>query len=272
METETIKNTFNNTEKLYHYTSFNNAIKIIINNTLLFGKLRDLNDINELYRPLSFYYHPHYSNSNNSDDYKKMEDDFYKYQQISLTEDKNNRLGFDIPAMWGHYGQHGNGICLVFSKKHLTSCLNYEKKRRHIVFDKVKYTKEYSPVVTYRTDADKKPIPFNKREEKDFFFHKTKDWSYEQEFRVIIKSNSNEREKFNFKNSLMYIIMHNAESIGHEKSIYYSTEYKTLKTITNNNIPILEHSIWFQDTQLTYYNKTIWSSSPTFSKEIILDI
>ena len=74
-----------------------------------------MNDINELYRPLAFYYHPRHDNRNNDDIHKKMKEDYYKYQQISLTMD-GNRMGFDIPAMWGHYAQNGNGVCLVLTK------------------------------------------------------------------------------------------------------------------------------------------------------------
>ena len=37
-------------EYLFHYTSMDKAIKIIASNTLLFGKLETMNDINEAYR------------------------------------------------------------------------------------------------------------------------------------------------------------------------------------------------------------------------------
>ena len=165
MELEEIRNRFNNTERLYHYTTFNNALKILQSHTLLFGRLKDMNDINELYRPLAFFYHSRHDNRNNDDIHKKMKEDFYKYQQISLTMD-GSRMGFDIPAMWGHYAQNGNGVCLVFDKNKFCSYLNEEKQQRHVVFDKVKYTKNYSSVVTYETDANNDLIPFRKREEK----------------------------------------------------------------------------------------------------------
>ena len=37
-------------EYLFHYTSIDKAIKIIASNTLLFGKIETMNDINESYR------------------------------------------------------------------------------------------------------------------------------------------------------------------------------------------------------------------------------
>ena len=43
--------TFAETEKLYHYTSFESAIKILASHRLRYSQLKGLNDINESYRP-----------------------------------------------------------------------------------------------------------------------------------------------------------------------------------------------------------------------------
>lgn len=257
MKIEDIRNQFNNTERLYHYTSFNNALMILQSHTLLFGRLKDMNDINELYRPLAFYYHPRHDNRNNDDIHKKMKEDFYKYQQISLTLD-GNRMGFDIPAMWGHYAQHGNGVCLVFDKNILLSYLKEEKHQRHLVYDNVEYTKDYPSEITYNTDANNNLIAFGEDEEKDYFFRKTEDWSYEQEFRVIVKSDSEGREKLNFCDSLLFIIMHNAESVDHEQSIFDSIEHRKIQEIVGDYIPFLEHGAGI----LNYNGDEVWSSKP----------
>ncbi len=257
MTIENIRNLFNNTERLCHYTSFDNAIKILQSHTLLFGRLKDMNDINELYRPLAFYYHPRHDNRNNDDIHKKMKEDYYKYQQISLTMD-GNRMGFDIPAMWGHYAQKGNGVCLVFDKAKLITYLDEEKRQRHIVYDDIKYTKDYSPEINYNTDPNNNLIVFGEEEEKDYFFHKTEDWSYEQEFRVIIKSDSDEREKLDFRDSLLFIIMHNAESVDHDQSIIDSIEHRKIQEIVGDYIPFLEHGAGI----LNYYGDEVWSSNP----------
>jgi hypothetical protein len=105
------KEDFYNTEKLYHYTSFNTVLNILMTNELWFNHLKDLNDINELYRPL-FY-------EKLSPKIEKMaEREIRLYQQVSLTRD-SCRMGFDIPAMWGHYGDKGKGVCVIFDKKKL---------------------------------------------------------------------------------------------------------------------------------------------------------
>lgn len=257
MEIEEIRNKFNNTKRLYHYTTFNNALKILQSHTLLFGRLKDMNDINELYRPLAFFYHPRHDYRNNDDIHKKMKEDFYKYQQISLTLD-GTRMGFDIPAMWGHYAQHGNGVCLVFDKNKLLSYLEEEKHQRHFVYDNVEYTKDYPSEINYNTDANNNLIAFGEDEEKDYFFRKTEDWSYEQEFRVIIKSDSEEREKLNFRDSLLFIIMHNAESVDHEQSIFDSIEHRKIHGIVGDYIPFLAHGAGI----LNYNGDEVWPSKP----------
>lgn len=263
MEIEEIRNQFNNTERLYHYTTFNNAIKILQSHTLLFGRLKDMNDINELYRPLAFEYHP--DNHGNKEEFEKMSQDFFKYQQISLTMD-GARFGFDIPAMWGHYADKGNGVCLVFDRSKLLNIIDGDRSRRFI-YGKVKYTKDYSPVVIYRTNNGS-IVRFSKKEEKDFFYHKTKDWQYEQEFRILIKSDLEAREKLDFGDSLTAIIMHNAESVGHEQSIFDSIEFRIIDKITGSNIPVLEHSMWFENTQLTIREDMIWTSNPIDANNI----
>ena len=111
------RDTFLKTEKLYHYTSFESAIKILVSNKLLFGKLSNLNDINESFRPLF------YSSSINHENALK---ELSKYKQISLARDGKLK-GFAIPSMWGHYAEKGYGVCLVFDKR---SCLNIRTRLR----------------------------------------------------------------------------------------------------------------------------------------------
>ena len=75
------KEEFYKTEKLYHYTSFEKALGILETNELWFGYLKDLNDINELYRPL-FY------EKLSPEIEKQAKQEIGKYQQISLTRDE----------------------------------------------------------------------------------------------------------------------------------------------------------------------------------------
>lgn len=252
-----LKHRFNNTEKLYHYTTFESAIKILQSRTLLFGRLKDMNDINELYRPMVPEFNPSHRFENNDKLYDNLNKEINKYQQISLTKD-GRRYGFDIPAMWGHYANNGNGVCLVFDKNRFVNRLK-DGQKRHLLYGKIIYTNDYSPTIFCRTKADDSVIPLTKKEEKDLFFHKTKDWQYEQEYRVLIKSDSESREKLEFQDSLIAVVMHNAD---YSKSFYDSVEYGIINRIKETNIPMLEHRMWFEDKQLNVEGKTIWSSNP----------
>ena len=273
MNTEEIKKRFNSVEKLYHYTTFDSAIKILQSRTLLFGRLKDMNDINELYRPMVPDFNPNRQAGNNDRLYDNLDKETNRYQQISLTMD-GRRYGFDIPAMWGHYANKGKGMCLVFDKNNFVNRLKGEQKR-HLLYGKIIYTNDFSPTIICRTKADDSVIPLTKKEEKDLFFHKTKDWQYEQEYRVLIKSDSESREKLEFQDSLIAVVMHNAESVALDQTIFDSIEFKIIDKIVSSYTqvtPVLEHCMFFQETLLKTEEHTIWSSNPINDDNIILDV
>lgn len=165
-----------NKNYLYHYTSFESAVKILVSKKLLFSDFRKSNDINESFGPIIKY------NGFSESEIGEFEKILNFYKQISFTMDKGNHKGFDIPAMWGHYAARGNGVCLV---------LDYDKVKEHIKAAKYLYAKE----VEY-SEPNFSNIPYCKhygvsfedfivRSKDDLFFHKTTDWEYEQEYRII---------------------------------------------------------------------------------------
>ncbi|MCR4765866.1 MAG: DUF2971 domain-containing protein [Bacteroidaceae bacterium] len=82
--------------------------------SLKFGSLDGMNDINERYRPLCIPV-------SNETNIEAFSEEFYKQlsyvKQISLTRDIGKHYGFDIPAMWGHYAEMGEGVCFILDKK-----------------------------------------------------------------------------------------------------------------------------------------------------------
>ena len=170
---------FNKIDKLYHYTTFDNAIKILLTKSLRFGRLCDMNDINEQYRP--FFY----AEGSTSKVNEKFYEEIGKYKQISLTKDMHNdgkRFGFDIPAMWGHYADRGKGACIVLDRKKL---LNRIKKLQCANNDIVYDRKHDNNVTCNNILAAKDVEKFLKDNEEEIFFYKSEDWSYEQEYRII---------------------------------------------------------------------------------------
>lgn len=185
------KQQFMSVSKLYHYTSFATALKILMSNTLKFSDFKNTNDINESSRTVLRYYAPNELYKKN--DAKEIYDELYKYKQISLSCD-GKLHGYAIPSMWGHYAEKGHGICLVFDKKKLK--MPYGKCYSH----KIIY-KNYNTVTEFNTN-DIKEFLKNKANRNKLFFTKSPDWKQEQEFRIVSRT----EDYLDLKDSLVAVI------------------------------------------------------------------
>ena len=127
-----MKEEFMNMKKLYHYTKFDTAIKILESHSLRFGRLHNMNDIHENNKLSYVDTTETLINSFPSDVLDAIDCEMAKYRQISLTADDNkqDKLGFDLHQMWGLYANKGQGVCLVFDKD--TLCNNLDKEVQHI--------------------------------------------------------------------------------------------------------------------------------------------
>lgn len=259
------KEEFYKTEKLYHYTSFGTALNILETNELWFNHLKDLNDINELYRPL-FY-------EKLTPEVKRMaKAEMEKYQQISLTRDFC-RCGFDIPAMWGHYGDKGKGVCFIFSKKKLLDSLS--SSMYHDIVDYV--SPDYSFHVSFNVKDDK-IVPFTKEEIKEFFFKKTCDWSYEQEYRLLVKTDEKGRYKLPLNDSLIAIVIRDDYVEDELHNVTTSVNYNILKKVKKELCLTLNYGNFMGSRHLQYmdaiefetdYDDTIWCSNDEIYKALM---
>ena len=113
---------FQEMSRLYHFTSFDSACKIIKSGKLRFSKAWRLNDLIESDRVVGertiserlLVNRPYLLNA---------EAEMRKYQQISFAQDREcngmEYLGFDLHSMWGLYADKGYGVCLVLDKDKL---------------------------------------------------------------------------------------------------------------------------------------------------------
>lgn len=210
-----------NGKYLYHYTNLNSCIKILMSNSLLFGKISELNDINELQHPLYF------------DDWgvsNTAHEEINRYQQISLTQD-GDRRGFDIPAMWGHYSDRGNGVCIIFDKEKLLNGLPPD-----IYKGPVSYVKDFAPDILFQSKSGN-IIPFSREEIQEYFFKKSNDWAYEQEFRILIRkvSKDNNRCKLELEDAVVGIVIHRDNNCDTNDSIFNSNTCKILRNLVGEN-------------------------------------
>lgn len=205
-----------NKEYFYHYTSFESAIKIIASRSLLFSKINRLNDINESCGPTVLY------SGLTEKEISDNEELLSKYIQVSLTMDCPNRKGFDIPAMWGHYASRGHGVCLVFGKdEFIASVDNPCLDHRPVIYEHINNLNE----ILYDKNHNILFDDFIRLSREALFFHKTPDWSYEQEYRVI--AISDKRRELNISKSLVAVILHNRKHEDYLESV----EYKALSKV-----------------------------------------
>ena len=117
------KESFKETDKLYHFTTFDSAKKIIESNSLRFGRLNNMNDIHETSKSM-------FAKSNMQEFpeelLNELYNEIYRYRQISLTQDTQDKCGFDLHNMWGLYANKFDGVCLVFDKNKLLEFLDEE--------------------------------------------------------------------------------------------------------------------------------------------------
>ncbi len=210
---------------------------------LLYGRLVDMNDINELYRPLYF------SNWNME---KEAIKEISSFQQISLTNDGRVR-GFDIPAMWGHYGDSGNGACIILDKRSLLNSLRDDD----IYSGDVLYVEDFSSDIYI--DRGKAPL-FDDVDIRDYFFKKSYDWSYEQEFRILRKSKDDNRIKLNIDKSFVGVIIHRDKKQREEDSLFNSESFQTLSNIVGRN-RVLVYGMGLSKRSLIDHNGyAVWST------------
>ena len=183
-------------ENLYHYTKFEPAVKILSSGEVLFGGYEGLNDINECCGPEVIA---------TKTDYSEIEPILTCYRQISFSTDVRGKRGFDNPPMWGHYSDSGKGVCLAFDKSKIIDIIRQN-------------TRLYSKEVEYSDTTDLNLLNYarNKygnaedyiRSAKDeLFFRKKRDWSYENEYRIITFGEPAEQLSLNIRDCLTGIIL-----------------------------------------------------------------
>lgn len=163
---------------LFHYTSVEAAMKIILTGELRFGRFEDMNDIMESRREV-------YSRVNND----AIEKYLSAFQAICLTDDSPSLRGFAIDCLCGYYANKGNGVCLVFDKKKLLS--EYGKVSHGISVSedmKVRYIENFTNAILVEGDNLKDAKSFINGNIDDIFYTKSSCWEHENELRLLVRN------------------------------------------------------------------------------------
>lgn len=257
-----IEKQFKNTDKLYHFTTLDSAIKIIESNSLRFGRLNKMNDIHETSKNMFANYANYESREFPEKLLNELYNEIYRYRQISFTRDTKDKCGFDLHNMWGLYANKFEGVCLVFDKKELLEQIS--NSGDDIYKGKVSYDRKInSSITSEKTDIAGVPS-ITKENANDIFFHKQKEWEHEQEFRLIKKCPIWYREEYLFLgDSLKYIILSNI--LKDVDDVRYDQNIRKIKSCAKpsgkEDIPILiygnglfEYSLISHDGEYSIWN------------------
>ena len=203
-----IKEQFEQTEKLYHFTKFDTALKILESNRLRFGRLDNMNDIHENDKIEFVGPNNQQINEFPSEVLDALHDEIYKYRQISLTTEgqPGDNLGFNLHQMWGIYADKGEGVCLVFDKKELEK----SHDMKNINLGRVNYddTKKLESFFISDSKNPEEVLDEIKKHIPDIYFHKRKEWEHEQEYRLIKRCpNAAKEEYLLLGHALKFIIL-----------------------------------------------------------------
>lgn len=169
---------------LFHFTKFESFLKILEDMTLLPSSFGNLNDMNE----------GNVNNMNLNNNFTLM------YNAKKYIKDRCHILSFsqnyDIggfgqegtnhPAMWAHYAENSNGVCIVLDKEAFIEKNKDVLSTHFYKFEDVAYDIYNTPkdgAINYKA---KTPEDFIKNNWKALFFMKHKDWENEDEHRLFI--------------------------------------------------------------------------------------
>jgi len=270
-------NEFNNflkkaisSDSLFHYTSSDIALNyILLNGTLRFSEYSKTNDPYE-YEDLNLSAHcfgknesMYISRRNVESQLNDLRKDFCKIacftvndENISQMDNNNDQssifesLGCCKPRMWAQYGENHFGVCFMFSK----SSLLYELNLYHqdVFPDMVSYSinnrwrKELDVDVNqvYNLGEALYVIEHIKNHRSDIFFKKHKDYADENEFRILVISESKDALFLKINKSLRAIIIGDRFKHGLIPSLkYFEKRYHVpcYEVKWENGCPLLEN-------------------------------
>ncbi len=198
--------------RLYHYTSFNSFIRIWFTQKLLFGDPSFVNDIFEQDHGVAgsiFLFRTIY----------RIEQQISKFRQISLTKDYSEMvLGCMSPMMWGHYGDKGNGVCIELDVPRL-------KIPPKVIQGDIEYISGVPPIPKFPDSLENASAceirNFIRNNNSSFLFKKTKDWSYENEYRLV----SDSVKSISIKHAIKRIIVKKCNTVESDIILQLIDEY-----------------------------------------------
>lgn len=187
---------------LFHYTTFDSFIKILETMTLRSSPLSRMNDLNEAClacvdwsKKIRFYL--------NAETYIREECSVISFTRNYMTNGCCQE-GSNHPAMWAHYGENSNGVCIVLDQE---SLIDNNKELLADYFYKLEdigYSADCSPDDSITNAEYASLSDFVSKNYKELFFKKHIDWKYEKETRFLVEA---PRLYLNIKGAIKYVVL-----------------------------------------------------------------
>jgi hypothetical protein len=254
-------------QKLYHFTKFDTALKIIKSGKLKFNVLSKMNDALEMDKHIyNLIIDIDKDRLIDTNDIKK---EIYNYEQISLTEDKRRfgSYGFELHQLWGHYAENTTGVCFVFDRERLIETLSDSKENNF--HGAVTYVENFTQDQFTNVPNNDEIKVWVKENAQRLFFTKRKEWEHEQEYRIIQRFREHDSfHGIDIRNSMRYAILFNPETSKIHDCIEDCLEYKILKSLLPLNVHILSYECFAGEYQLIgNFRETVWTESGRLSIE-----
>ena len=187
---------------LFHYTKFESFLKILEKMTLRSSCLSKMNDLNEA--DLSCIdWSQNFLFASSVQDYARN-----KCSVISFTQNYEVesicRQGANHPAMWAHYAENTEGVCIVLDKEALIKINRDRLKEFFYKLEEVEYTCDHNPRMGLLPDEYSDVSDAVRRNYKEIFFKKDIDWKNEGEVRFLVESSE---FYLDIKDAVKYIVL-----------------------------------------------------------------
>lgn len=248
---------------LFHFTTWKNFKLIMSDLSLLPSSFGNLNDLNEA----------NINNMNMNENFMVMYDAerYIKERCRLLCFTQNYEIngigqeGTNHPAMWAHYADNSNGVCIVIDKEKFIKINRQILDTHYHKFEDVSYNIVNTPVdeeINYKVD---KPEEFIKNNWKGLFFLKHKDWENEDEHRLFIMDYEG---KLSIDGCIKYIVLGRKVFLDRDKmksimdmvvdpsdSCYHKFIPRSFATISYNTSGYFTHEISGHIMQIVMANR-----------------
>lgn len=187
---------------LFHYTKFESFLKIIKTMTIRSSSLSMMNDLNEANID-SLDWNADFMMMCKAEEYVKEKCSIISFSRNCMTE-FGRQEGSNHPAMWAHYADDFNGVCIVLDTDSLVEANKDLLEGTFYKLEPVSYSINCAPKNGIEDKSYNGVSDFIQTNYKELFYKKHIDWSYEKEVRFLIEK----PEVFlNIKGAIKYIVL-----------------------------------------------------------------